>query len=142
MVRERGFSLLELLIAATVLAVALLGLGLLAVRSLDDAAALRDHTLAALLLSDLRARSELVGPMAGTPSSAQNSIAASELRGWRVLTTDLLPGAHGDVCRDSTTLLPTQTPAPCDGTGPVVARIHWQRRGADRPSWRQETLHP
>lgn len=139
---QRGFSLLELMIAATVLAVALLGTGLLAVRALQDAASLRDHALAALLIDDLDARMELLGPGQLVSGAEDRGIAGAELREWREIATSLLPGVTSELCRDSSA--PDLTPAPafCDGVGPLVVQLTWQRRGPQGPEGRREVLQP
>lgn len=140
--QERGFSLLEVLIAATVLAVALLGIGLLATRAVYDAASLRDHTLADLLISDLRARAELLGssPLATAPGSA--GVAGAEFRDWQALVSTLLPAAESDLCRHGSLAPPDWPAVACDGTGPLLVRLAWRRKASGAVESRQEAMQP
>ena len=140
--RQRGFSLLELMIAATVLAVALLGTGLLAVRSLQDAAALRDHALAALLIDDLQARAELVGPARLAAGPGGGGVAGTEVRGWQAGADFLLPVVNSELCRDDSPPDRETPPSGCSGNGPLVARLTWSGPGANEPAWRQEVVQP
>lgn len=139
---ERGFSLLELLIACTILAIALLGIGLLALRALQDAASLRDHALAELLLADLRNRAALVGPEQLEANLANAGLAADEFRRWRAQVTSLLPSPRSELCRDSTRPSGDSLPLSCDGAGPLVIRLAWRRAPLGSAEWRQEPVEP
>lgn len=139
---ERGFSLLETLIAATVLAAALLGIGLLASRALQDAASLRDHALAGVLLHDLRTRADLVGHARLEAEAAGGGIAGSEFRDWQALAETLLPAVNGVLCRDAVPASGDSPPGSCDGSGPLIARLTWRRDGVNGTEWRQEVITP
>lgn len=140
--RERGFSLLELLIAATVLAVALLGVGLLATRALHDAASLRDHALGAVLLRDLQARADLVGHARLASYAGGGGVADSEVRRWQSGATSLLPAVNSQLCRDGAPVPVDAPPTSCSGSGPLVARLSWRRNGLHGQEWRQEVILP
>ena len=138
--QERGISLLELLIACTVLAVALLGLGLLATRAIQDAGSLRDHAMAQLLLADLMARAELVGHGPIESRSVDQTRASREFQGWQRQAASLLPSAQAELCRDGSAPDAHTLPRPCDGSGPLVVRLSWRRHGD--VEWRQEPVSP
>jgi prepilin-type N-terminal cleavage/methylation domain-containing protein len=139
---ERGFSLLELLVAATLLAVVLLGLGLLAVRALHDAASLRDHALAGVLMRDLRARADLVGHARLESGASGSGFAGTEFRGWRAGADSLLPSVSSELCRDGGPASPDVPPISCDGSGPLLARLRWRRNETNGLEWRQEVIRP
>jgi prepilin-type N-terminal cleavage/methylation domain-containing protein len=140
---ERGYSLLELLIAATILAVALLGIGLLASRALYDAASLRDHALAAILLRDLQARADLVGHARMEPDAAGGGIAGSELSTWRGQAETLLPSVASALCRNGAPPASADfPPASCDGSGPLRGRLVWRREAVTGTEWREAVIRP
>jgi prepilin-type N-terminal cleavage/methylation domain-containing protein len=139
---ERGFTLLELLIASTVLAVALLGTGLLVTRTLQDSANLRDHALAAILLQDLRARAALVGEDRFETDLGGGGVAGDEYRSWQAQVSAQLPAAGTAVCRDDAGVPAETPPGPCSGAGPLMGRLSWRRDPASGTEWRQAVIQP
>ncbi len=139
---ERGFSLLELLVAAAVLAIALLSFGLLTVRALEDAGSLRDDALAEMLLDDMRARADLMGHARLESAFAGGGMEGTELEGWRTQLAALLPGGNGGLCRSDLHPFPASPPASCDGPGPWSVWLGWQRLPATEPQFRKAFLGP
>lgn len=121
---QRGFSLLEVMIAGAVLALALLGLAALALRSLQDAADALDHRLAAILLADLQGRVTLSRPAdAGGPTA---SVAAAYLA-WQRQARNLFPASRSSLCLGDTPVAPT-APGTCAGAAGSMAELRWHRR--------------
>lgn len=138
---QRGFSLLEVMIAGAVLAVALLGLAALAVRALQDAADALDRRMAVMLLSDLEGRVSLTRPSG--PGGASMFSADAEFDAWRRLVEDRLPDGRSGLCRSDRPVGPT-APGACAGAGTAswTATLQWRRPGgasADRHvhEWRR-----
>ncbi len=141
--KQRGFTLLEILIAVVVLSVGLLGLAALQNTGtrVNHSAQLR--TLATQLAHDMldRLRANQAGVRAGLyhlPTPADNGcyggdlctpaqLAAEDLLQWRQALTDALPDGQGVVCRDSTPDDGSGPGAPdCDGAGSLyVVKIWW-----------------
>lgn len=138
--QERGFSLLEVLVAGALLATALLGLAGLAVRGMQDAADARDEMMAALLLRDLESRVALFGGERAwrAPSAA----AATEWTLWRDGVARALPSGTGTICPDATPDDGTATAPACDGSGPLVGKVFWRRAVASTAQRRVRVLVP
>lgn len=146
--RQRGFTMVELLIAVVVLSVGLLGLAGLQAQALRSNQVAYMRTQASLLANDImdRMRANRAAVQAGHYdgiSGSQNgscgttsgcnaaSMAANDVYEWRLTVAQSLPslGALGDatVCIDSTPNDGTSAGSPaCDGTGPMYAvKIWW-----------------
>lgn len=139
---ERGFSLIEVLIAAAVMAVGLAGLARLSLLSVVDTAAARDRTTAVMLAAEAAAGARLGSsealhwndtasasaggcqPADCSPSEFTRSFAA----GWAQRVADRLPGGEGVVCRDATPRDGTPGAAACDDSGPLVTKLFWRDR--------------
>lgn len=132
---ETGFSLLEVLITALLLAIALLALAGLAVRGLDEASHARDAFVAHTLLADLAGRARLTGGAAAWQSPT--GLAASERDHWGADARAALPAGHGVICRDSTPRDGAAGVPACDGTGTPVAKLFWRRGQAARREVRE-----
>lgn len=122
--RQAGFSLLETLIASTLLATALLGLGALAARSLQDAAITRDHFIAGLLLADLEGRVTLSGGAAAWQASGPGT--EGERDAWRERVRTQLPFTTVHLCPDMTPEDGDPANDGCDGAGPLTAKLHFR----------------
>ncbi len=133
---EEGFSLLEVLVASSLLATALLGLAAMAVRGLEDATAARDELVAALLLRDFEGRIALTG--GANAWRAPIGQAQAELRDWRRHVASAMPEGGAQVCRDSTPDDGRAGAPACDGGGGLVAKVFW-RRGIALP-WERRVL--
>ncbi len=140
---QRGFTLLEILIAVVVLSVGLLGLAALQNTGtrVNHSAQLR--TMATQLAHDMfdRLRANQAGVKGGwyhLPTPADNGcyageactpaqLAAEDVLQWRQALADALPDGEGVVCLDST---PDDGSGPgaadCDGAGSLyVVKIWW-----------------
>lgn len=137
--RYQGFSLLETLIASALLASTLLGLGALASQSLQFAALTRDQFIASALLTDLEGRMALTGGALAWQSG--DALTAGERARWLNLAQQRLSRAQLDLCRDASPLDGDRGVARCDGTGPLVAKLHY-RSPLLRQDQRQTRLLP
>lgn len=118
MQRQRGFSLLEVMIAATVLSIGFSSLSLLSLHSLNTTGAAQDQTQAALLASE----------MAGIISISPDYSAWQA--GWAQSLARTLPRGNGVVCRDSSAEDGGNADAACDDAGPTVVKVFWHSTAA------------
>ncbi len=123
--RQKGFTLLEILIAAVVLAIGLLGLAKLQTTGLHQTHSSGFRTRATLLAYDITDRmranraaflnnGNYIDPPAGTTSKqcewdgtavedcTSTEMAQFDLAQWRAAIGSDLPGGSGTVCLDST----------------------------------------
>lgn len=138
---QRGFTLLEVLVALVILSIGLIGLAGLQSASLKQNynAYLRSQATALAYNMADRVRANSLGASSGSynnPTATQDSscsgsgcaeanMAQNDFFEWSADVAALLPLGQGDVCLDST---PEQPPAVlnCDGTGPThVVRVSW-----------------
>jgi type IV pilus assembly protein PilV len=145
MSRERGFTMLETLIAIVVVSVGLIAMAALQARSLAEVSISRLRsvsTLHAASLADMM-RSNRAGLDAGVyrtnPSSddvlsacfttgcTASQVAAAHIAIWRAAIAADLPGGQGIVCVDSTPNDGTPSVPACDGVAgaPYVMKIWW-----------------
>ncbi|MDZ7748189.1 MAG: type IV pilus modification protein PilV [Halofilum sp. (in: g-proteobacteria)] len=145
--RQQGFTLVEVLVAALVLGIGLLGVaGLQSVAlSMNQGAYLRSQAtvLARDMADRMRANPRGVGAdaynMSGAGSAAENTacvtagtgctstaMAAHDLYTWNQLLAARLPSGEGHVCIDSTPEDGAPTAVACDGSGDNhVVKIWW-----------------
>ena len=144
---NRGFTLIEVLIAATVLAVGLLGIGAMLVNSLQASRLALQRSQAVILTADLaeRIRSNATAANAfalaedTVPPAAPASctvptlctpaeIAAIELQAWHEMVREALPAARTTV---TVAPVPTATPAP---SSVYTISVSWTQSGDDAPA--------
>lgn len=115
---QQGFSLLEVLVAATVLSVGFSGLASLAVQSLSAAGQAQAQSAAALLAGEMHAQIRLA------PLSYPQWLAD-----WQQRSATALPGGNGVVCLDATPNDGTAASSACSGNGPLVVKLFWHSAG-------------
>jgi len=142
--QQSGFSLIEVLVSALILAIGLVGVAGLQAVSLKNNQSTFMRSQAAALAYDLadRMRANVPGATAGAydPSAAALSsgcntvsgctpvaLAAHDIAEWNALIAAYLPLGQGFVCIDSTPNDGTGTGNPqCDGTGTQFSvKIWW-----------------
>ncbi|KAA9132540.1 prepilin-type N-terminal cleavage/methylation domain-containing protein [Marinihelvus fidelis] len=140
MTGHRGFSLVEVLIAITVMSVGLAALARLSLVGIADTGGARAHSQAVGLASEA---AELLrfgaagyddwngGGTAPSscglgspcpPASFTRNFAAD----WALRVADRLPGGLGAVCRDASPGDGDPSDAACDGTGRYVVKVLWR----------------
>ncbi len=122
---QRGFSLLEVLVASALLATALLGLAALGVRAVHDAALGRDQVAAFVLLQDLEGRMALSGGRETWRLPTAHAL--PEWRAWSSEARQRLPNASALLCRDATPDDGTTSDNACDGHGTLTVKLFWRR---------------
>jgi hypothetical protein len=122
------------MIAGSLLAVALLALAALAVRTVQDAAHALDHRLATMLLLDLEGRAALID--SGAPEDTLRLMAAAEAEAWRTAVRGLLPEGRAELCLGGEAVS-AAIPGDCgarSGAG-WMASLQWRRTtGAESQS--------
>jgi len=139
---QRGFSLIELSVAAAIYSMGLGSLSLMLLLAVHGTTGARYDTEAAMhaaSLAELIAMSsDAVGhyvdpagaaacdPPATCPAAA---LAAANLAAWQDLLAADLPRGVGTVCRDTTPVDGDASDAACDGGGAPVVKVFWQTPG-------------
>jgi len=139
---QRGFSLVELSVAAAIYSMGLGSLSLMLLLAVHGTTGARHDTMAAMhaasLAEMIAMSSDAVGhyvnpagaatcdPSATCPAAA---LAASSLTAWQDLVGNDLPNGAGTVCRDVTPADGTAGDAACDGSGGPVVKVFWQTPG-------------
>jgi len=147
---NRGFSLLEVMVAGVVTALGLSGVAALLLAGtagtsaahLDTRAAmLARHLSATIALSPAAATAFLADPPPVTTDCAQDNpctaeqFAAYNLRQWRLAVAEQLPDGRGLVCRDATPDDGSWAEPACDGVGPLAVKVFWREPGSpDSPA--------
>ena len=137
---EKGFSLIEVTVAAAIFSLGLAGLSLLLLTAVMGTAEAGHQTMASTKASSLAEMialnfdglSHYVNPMPpGNIVCIENEdcsgkqMASMEFGTWRRELTDDLPGGSGLVCRDSTPDDGHSADAACDGAGGLVVKVFW-----------------
>jgi type IV pilus assembly protein PilV len=145
---QRGFSLVEVMVAAVVFSVGLGGLSIMLLTSVhgtveahnETTAAMQAASLAELILMNPAATGHYIHPPADLPadclsveSCSDASWAYGNLRRWQQELEQNLARATGLVCQDSTPDDGYSSEPGCDQTGPVVVKVFW-----DEPHHREE----
>ncbi|MBI4755379.1 MAG: type IV pilus modification protein PilV [Betaproteobacteria bacterium] len=150
--RQRGISLIEILVAIVILSIGLLGVAGLQLMSIKGVGSSAARTTAAQLAGDMieRIRSNLAAPENGAPdylnaalyttsgsavdcfTVACNAADAvrSQARQWMQKLAVALPSGSGIVCRDSTPNDGVPGATACDNvaTAPYVVKVWWDDR--------------
>ena len=144
--KQRGFSLIEVLVAATVFTIGLAGFSALLVSNIVAAAQAREKGIAAISASSLSeqiqqnpvALKQYLDPpkyvskiCAVNVTCSPEQLADYNFRLWQLELADRIRNARGLVCRDETPEDGVEGNAHCDGTGPLVIKIFWQNRGSE-----------
>lgn len=135
--RQRGVSLIEVLVAVLILSFGLLGVAALQVRSLQGTQSSNFRSNAAALTQEIvdairanRSRAPRYAIALGTGASAGSSIANVDLTNWRRRIAEQLPNGRGGV--DVTVVSAAVPPSPSGAPRPaslsvrVVVTIVWQ----------------
>jgi type IV pilus assembly protein PilV len=144
---QRGFSLVELSVAAAIYSMGLGSLSLLLLLAVHGTTGARQDTVAAMhadsLAEMIAMSSDAVGhyvypagaatcdPPATCPAAA---LAAANLAAWQELVAADLPQGAGTVCRDLTPADGNAGDAACDGSGAPVVKVFWQTPGESGPA--------
>jgi type IV pilus assembly protein PilV len=135
-----GFSLLEVLIAATVFSLGLAGFAALLLNSMIGSAEARREGIAATAAVNLAEQIRL-NPVAldryldppenisricnGDSPCTPAQQADYDFRLWQLDLADRIQNARGLVCRDGTPADGVEGNGHCDGSGPLVIKIFW-----------------
>ena len=139
--RSAGFSLLEVLIAATVFSLGLSGFAALLLTSSIGSTQARKEGIAAVaaasLAEQMRMNAAALDRYLYPPESISRICngdnpctpeqqADYDFRLWQLDLADRIRNARGLVCRDGTPRDGVEGNAQCDGAGPLVIKIFWQ----------------
>jgi len=147
LVRQRGYSLIEVMLTVVILSIGLAGLGLLQVNNVQNTYNANNRALAATAASDMadRIRANLVAYESGLfrdISAGSNNncadgsgstvcnftqMAQDDINQWATNLTNILPGGAGVVCVDNGNVDDGAPGAPaCSGTGNTVVKVFWR----------------
>lgn len=143
-----GFSLIEVLVAATVFSIGLAGFTALLLASIIGSTEARRGGIASMAAASLAEQIRL------NPSALErylnppeyisricvgNDICTSEqqadydFRLWQLELADSIKNARGLVCRDETPMDGIEGNSHCDGVGPLVIKIFWSGGSSNSP---------
>jgi type IV pilus assembly protein PilV len=152
--RERGDTLIEVLVAILVLSFGLLSLVALLANSLKLTSTSNYRTIAAeqatSMAEEMRANTfklpsymSTTGPTATVATTCYkaagcvpDSMLKMQTALWQERLAALLPGGTGLVCRDSTAASRAVNDSTCDGSGPMVVKICWDESSRIQASGR------
>jgi len=141
-----GFSLLEVLVAATVFSLGLAGFAALLLSSITGSAQARWEGIASMAAASLSEQIRLnpdaldryLNPpeyvsriCTGNDQCTPEQQADFDFRFWQLELADRIQNARGLVCHDGTPQDGVEGNGHCDGTGPLVIKIFWQGQGVD-----------
>lgn len=138
---QKGFSLLEVLVAGAIMSSGLAGLAALLYTSVSGTAHSSYETTASMLADSMMTLSE-ISPTArkallnSPPAIVSNcneysnctaqQFLQSSLNAWHRDVADLLPKGFGVVCKDSSPFDGTPEAPGCDGNALLVVKVFWQ----------------
>ena len=141
-----GFSLLEVLVAATVFSLGLAGFSALLLASVIGSAQARREGIASMAAASLSEQIRL-NPVAlerylnppeyvsrictGDDQCTPEQQADFDFRLWQLELADRIHNARGLVCRDGTPQDGVEGNSLCDGAGPLVIKIFWNGQAVD-----------
>jgi len=139
---NRGFSLVEVMVALAIFSTGLGGLSLLLLLALQETAASRLQSYAASQAWSM-AEFILVSPGAASsslsPAASQGclfdgvceppAMVSAALHEWRKGLADGLPHGDGLVCHDGTPTDGSPRQPACDGDGPLHVKVFWLEPG-------------
>ena len=145
--RQRGFSLLEVMVAGIIMSSGLAGVAALMLTAVVGTSDVADRTTASFLADSLASLVEISPSQAAVflqsapadilacnqtrPCSAAE-FAGSNYRSWQQEVIRHFPGGTGTVCFDATPDDGTAADHQCDGNGSLHIKIFWrQRTGSD-----------
>jgi len=143
---DRGFSLLEVLIATTVFTLGLAGFAALLLTSIEGSAQARREGIAAMAAASLAEQIRLnplaidryLNPVAeiskicnGDSPCTPGQQADYDFRLWQLELADRISNARGLVCRDETPQDGVEGNGHCDGAGSLVIKIFWPGRAGE-----------
>ena len=143
---DRGFSLIEVLVASTVFSLGLAGFSALLLASIISSAEARREGIASIAATSLSEQLRL-NPTAvdryldppeyvsricsGETLCTPEQQADYDFRLWQLELADSIQNARGLICRDGTPADGVDGDDHCDGSGPLVIKIFWRGQGAD-----------
>jgi len=141
-----GFSLLEVLVAATVFSLGLAGFAALLLASIIGSAQARWEGIASMAAASLAEQIRLnpdaldryLNPpenvsriCTGNDQCTPEQQADFDFRLWQLELADRIHNARGLVCHDGTPQDGVEGNSHCDGAGPLVIKIFWEGQGVD-----------
>ncbi len=126
---QRGFSLVEVLMAITVLMVGLAALARLSLVGIADTVGARDRSQAIALVTEaaeavaFSVHDYATWSASPSPSATFSNQFAAD---WALRVADRLPGGQGAVCRDASPGDGEPGDLACDGGGPFVVKVAWR----------------
>lgn len=139
-----GFSLLEVLVAATVFSLGMAGFAALLQTSIIDSTQARREGIAAIAAASLSEQIRLnpgalnrylnppenISRMCiGDQACTAQEQADYDFRLWRLELADSIRNARGLLCHDETPEDGVEGNSHCDSTGPLVIKIFWRGQG-------------
>jgi type IV pilus assembly protein PilV len=155
MQKQAGFSLIEILVAAVVMALGLSGLASLLLKSITGTVDAEYRTTAAILAGSLAAQIRLAQGAVNTftapaPDSAPicnganfctpAGFAENALYSWFAQIESSLPEGDARICRDSTPGDGSPGSYSCDGSGLLVIKIFWLDRQSSETSFQRYSM--
>ena len=149
--RQRGYSLIEVMLTVVILSIGLAGLGLLQVNNVQNTYNANNRAAAATAAADMadRIRANLVayenGLFADINTGSNNScadgsggtvcnftqMAQDDMNQWLTNLGNILPGGTGVVCVDNGDVDDGQPgAAACSGTGNTVVKVFWRENAS------------